>query len=63
MLHTEYSCKSKTELTNYALTRDKSSNLEVELAQRLQIAEDMMMEDRRSTDLPGQDFRHMRRRF
>ena len=64
MLYTEYTCMSTTELTNYALTRDNSSKLEVELAQRLQLAQDIIEnEEKRVTDLPNEDFRHMRRRI
>lgn len=44
MFHTEYAYMSSNELTNYALSRDNSSNLEIELAQRLLLAMDMLEE-------------------
>jgi hypothetical protein len=45
MYQTEYSYLTSDELVHYALTRDNRSSLELELAQRLEIAIDMLCYD------------------
>lgn len=40
MIHTQYSFLTTEELTNFALGRNTRNDLEVELAQRLQVADD-----------------------
>ena len=45
MYQTEYSYLTSDELVNYALSRDNRSSLELELAQRLDIALDMLCDD------------------
>lgn len=45
MYQTEYSYLTTDELLNYALNRDNRSGLELELAQRLDIAMDMLMDE------------------
>lgn len=42
---TTYTCVETVDLVNYALCRDNSSELEIELAQRLSLALDMLEED------------------
>lgn len=42
MYQTEYSYLTSDELVHYALTRDNRTSLELELAQRLDIAIDML---------------------
>lgn len=45
MYQTEYSYLTTNELLNYALNRDNLSSLELELAQRLDIAMDMLFDE------------------
>lgn len=45
MYQTEYSYLTTEELVHYALSRDNRSSLELELAQRLDIAMDMLMDE------------------
>lgn len=52
MYQTEYSYLTSDELVHYALTRDNRTSLELELAQRLEIAIDMLMDDE---DYDGDD--------
>lgn len=42
---TSYTCVETIDLINYALVRDNSSDLEIELAQRLEIAVNMLEEE------------------
>lgn len=45
MYQTEYSYLTSDELVHYALSRDNRSSLELELAQRLEIAIEMLLGD------------------
>lgn len=45
MYQTEYSYLTTEELVHYALSRDNRSSLELELAQRLDIAMGMLMDE------------------
>lgn len=50
MYQTEYSYLTSDELVHYALTRDNRTSLELELAQRLDIALDMLCSDEDEAD-------------
>lgn len=45
MYQTEYSYLTTDELVHYALTRDNRTSLELELAQRLDIAMEMLFDE------------------
>ena len=45
MYQTEYSYLTTEELVHYALSRDNQTSLELELAQRLDIAMNMLMDE------------------
>ena len=60
MVHTEYACLTTEELINYVLNT-KDDSLLVELAQRLQIANDMLDEsDEMAEVMPQLDLRTLR---
>lgn len=50
MYQTEYSYLTSDELVHYALSRDNRSSLELELAQRLEIAIEMLLGDEDDDD-------------
>lgn len=50
MYQTEYSYLTTDELVHYALSRDNRNSLELELAQRLDIAMDMLMDEDEDED-------------